>query len=41
MKLFLPNITNENLHKKTERARKILKLFGEGGVGIDRIKYIT
>jgi hypothetical protein len=41
MKLFLPNITNVNLRKKTERARKILKLFGEGGVGIDRIKYIT
>ena len=40
MKLFLPNITNVNLRKKTERARKILKLFGEGGVGIDRIKYI-
>ncbi|CAG8810907.1 12994_t:CDS:1, partial [Gigaspora rosea] len=41
MKPFLPNITNVNLRKKTERARKILKLFGEGGVGIDRIKYIT
>ncbi|GES88172.1 hypothetical protein GLOIN_2v1708780 [Rhizophagus clarus] len=41
MKLFLLNITNVNLRKKTERARKILKLFGEGGVGIDRIKYIT
>ncbi|GBC07675.1 hypothetical protein RclHR1_07610005 [Rhizophagus clarus] len=41
MKLFLPNITNVNLRKKTERARKILKLFDEGGVGIDRIKYIT
>ncbi|RGB37013.1 hypothetical protein C1646_666508 [Rhizophagus diaphanus] len=30
-----------NLRKKTERARKILKLFGEGSVGINRIKYIT
>ncbi|CAG8687522.1 21945_t:CDS:10, partial [Gigaspora rosea] len=29
MKPFLPNITNVNLRK---RARKILKLFGEGGV---------
>jgi hypothetical protein len=26
----LPNITDVNLRKKTERARKILKLFGEG-----------
>jgi len=41
MKPFLPNITNMNLRKKTERAQKILKLFGEGGVGINRIKYIT
>ncbi|PKY57126.1 hypothetical protein RhiirA4_477973 [Rhizophagus irregularis] len=46
MKPFLPNITDVNLRKKTERAQKILKgpeegLFGEGGVGIDRIKYIT
>ena len=41
MKPFLPNITDVNLRKKTERARKILKLFGEGGVGINRIKYIT
>ncbi|RIA91181.1 hypothetical protein C1645_822424 [Glomus cerebriforme] len=40
MKPFLPNITNVNLHKKTERAQKILKLFGEGGVDINRIKYI-
>lgn len=31
-------ITGVNLHKKTERARKILKVFGEGGVDIDRIK---
>ncbi len=41
MKPLLPNITDVNLCKKTERAQKILKLFGEGGVGIDRIKYIT
>ncbi|CAH1769596.1 10715_t:CDS:2, partial [Entrophospora sp. SA101] len=33
MKPFLPNITDANLHKKTERARKILRLFGKGGVG--------
>ena len=41
MKPLLPNITDVNLRKKTERARKIFKLFGEGGVGINRIKYIT
>ncbi len=41
LKPFLPNITDVNLRKKTERARKILKLFGEGGVGVDKIKYIT
>ncbi|CAG8545093.1 4865_t:CDS:2 [Cetraspora pellucida] len=41
MKPFLPNITDANLHKKTERARKILKLFGGRGVGIDKIEYIT
>ena len=41
MKPFLPNITYVNLRKKTERARKILKLFGEGGVGVDRIKFVT
>ncbi|CAJ0645382.1 10706_t:CDS:2 [Entrophospora sp. SA101] len=41
MKPFLPNITDVNLHKKTERARKILKLFGEGGICINKIKYIT
>ncbi|CAG8616848.1 9303_t:CDS:1, partial [Cetraspora pellucida] len=41
MKPFLPNITDVNLRKKTERARKILKLFGKGGVGIDKINYIT
>ncbi|RIB23062.1 hypothetical protein C2G38_2172319 [Gigaspora rosea] len=31
IKPFLLNITDVNLHKKTERAQKILKLFGEGG----------
>ncbi|CAG8667346.1 10665_t:CDS:2, partial [Paraglomus brasilianum] len=41
MKPFLPNITDANLRKKTERARKILKLFGDRGVGIDKIEYIT
>jgi hypothetical protein len=41
MKPFLPNITDVNLRKKTERARKILKLIGEGGVGVDRIKFVT
>jgi hypothetical protein len=41
MKHFLPTITDVNLRKKTERARKILKLFGEGGVGIDRIQSVT
>ncbi|RIB02997.1 hypothetical protein C2G38_2149739 [Gigaspora rosea] len=41
MKPFLPNITDVNLRKKTERARKILKLFGEGGVAIDKINYVT
>jgi len=39
MKPFLPNITDVNLRKKIERARKILKLFGKEGVGIDKIKY--
>ncbi|CAG8703341.1 10330_t:CDS:2, partial [Cetraspora pellucida] len=32
MKPSLPNITDVNLRKKTERAQQILKLFGEGGV---------
>lgn len=41
MKPFLPMITDVNLRKRTERARKILKLFGEGGVGIDRIQNVT
>ncbi|CAG8620608.1 4427_t:CDS:10, partial [Ambispora gerdemannii] len=41
MKPFLPNITDANLCKKTERARKILKLFGDRGVDIDKIEYIT
>lgn len=34
MKLFLPRITDANLRKKTQRARKILKLFGEEAVDI-------
>ncbi|CAH1767039.1 829_t:CDS:1, partial [Entrophospora sp. SA101] len=41
MKPFLPNITDVNLLKKTERAKKILKLLGDGRVSIDKIKYIT
>ncbi|GES95150.1 hypothetical protein GLOIN_2v1708780 [Rhizophagus clarus] len=40
MKPFLPCITDTNLRKKTQRARKILKLFGEEGVGIAKIKQI-
>ncbi|CAG8659480.1 5500_t:CDS:2, partial [Racocetra fulgida] len=41
MKSFLPNITDVNLRKKTQRARKILTLFGRGGVGIAKIKQIS
>ncbi|CAJ0825914.1 6241_t:CDS:1, partial [Entrophospora sp. SA101] len=41
MKPFLPNITQDNLRKKTLRARKLLILFGKNGVGIDKIKRIT
>ena len=41
MKPFQPNITDVNLRKKTERAQKILKLFDEGDVGMNRIKYVT
>ncbi|RIB00544.1 hypothetical protein C2G38_2129711, partial [Gigaspora rosea] len=37
MNPFLPNITQDNLRKKTLRARKLLMLFGENGVGIDKI----
>ncbi|CAB5382650.1 unnamed protein product [Rhizophagus irregularis] len=39
MKPFLPaKITQDNLRKKTLRARKHLTLFGKNGVGIDKIK---
>jgi len=41
MKPFLPNITQDNLRKKTLRARKLLLLFGKDGVGIDKIKQVT
>ncbi|CAG8576315.1 4957_t:CDS:2 [Paraglomus occultum] len=41
MKHFLPNITQDNLRKKTLRARKLLMLFGKDGVGIDKIKQVT
>jgi len=41
MKPFLPTITDANLRKKTQRARKILTLFGEGGVGVAKIKQIS
>ncbi|CAH1770985.1 12611_t:CDS:2, partial [Entrophospora sp. SA101] len=41
MRPFLPNITQDNLRKKTLRARKLLILFGKNGVGIDKIKRIT
>ena len=42
MKLFLPaKITQDNLRKKTLRARKHLTLFGKNGVGIDKIKLVS
>jgi len=41
MKPFLPNITQDNLCKKTLRARKHLMLFGKNGVGIDKIKLVS
>ncbi|RIB17009.1 hypothetical protein C2G38_1466711 [Gigaspora rosea] len=41
MKPFLPHITDSNLRKKTQRARKILKLFGEGGVDYVTSKTVT
>ncbi|RHZ81428.1 hypothetical protein Glove_120g44 [Diversispora epigaea] len=37
IKPFLPNVTNSNLRKKIQRARKILKLFGEGGISIAKL----
>src|SRR5207245_1038016 len=41
MKPFLSNITQDNLRKKTLRARKLLTLFGKNRVGIDKIKLTT
>ena len=38
---YLPNITLGNLQIQTHRAKNILMLFGEKGVGIDRIKLVT
>ena len=38
---YLPNITLGNLRIRTHRAKNILMLFGEKGVGIDRIKLVT
>ncbi|GES77052.1 hypothetical protein GLOIN_2v1695450 [Rhizophagus clarus] len=41
MKPFLPaKITQDNLRKKTLRAKKHLTSFGKNGVGIDKIKLI-
>ena len=42
MKPFLPTkITQDNLRKKTLRARKHLMLFGKNGVEIDKIKLVS
>ena len=42
MKLFLPTkITQDNLHKKTLRARKHLMLFRKNEVGVDKIKLVS
>ncbi|CAB5371463.1 unnamed protein product [Rhizophagus irregularis] len=42
MKPFLPaKITQDNLRKKTLRARKHLMLFGKNGVGIDKIRLVS
>ena len=42
IKPFLPTkITQDNLHKKTLRARKHLTLFGKNRVGIDKIKLVS
>ncbi|RHZ49854.1 hypothetical protein Glove_510g16 [Diversispora epigaea] len=38
---YLPNVTSGNLQIRTNRAKKFLKLFGEKGVGIDKIKLVT
>ncbi|GES88851.1 hypothetical protein GLOIN_2v1695250 [Rhizophagus clarus] len=37
----LPGITSGNLRMKTLRAKKIRMLFGEGGLGIDKVKKVT
>ncbi|CAG8695417.1 20410_t:CDS:1, partial [Gigaspora rosea] len=37
----LPGVTSVALRIKTLRARKIRKLFGENGVGINKVKYVT
>ncbi|CAI2193627.1 3392_t:CDS:1, partial [Funneliformis geosporum] len=42
MKLFIPTkITQDNLYKKTFRARKHLMFFGKNGVRIDKIKLVS
>ena len=38
---YLPNVTLGNLRIRTHRAKNILMLFGEKGVGINRIKLVT
>jgi len=38
---YLPNVTLGNLRIRTHRAKNILMLFGEKGVGIDRIRLVT
>ena len=38
---YILNVTQGNLRIRTNRAKKILKLFGEKGVGIDKIKLVT
>ena len=40
MNPFLPNITQDNLRKKTLRARKLLMLFGKDGVGMSKSKIL-
>ncbi|CAB5381925.1 unnamed protein product [Rhizophagus irregularis] len=38
---YLPNVTLGNLRIRTHRAKNIFMLFGEKGVGINRIKLVT
>ncbi|GBB86236.1 hypothetical protein RclHR1_12680002 [Rhizophagus clarus] len=38
---YLPNVTLGNLRIRTHRAKNILMLFGEKGVGINRMKLVT